>query len=320
MNKNHHAGIWIAVLAMIALLVIADSWEWLQKNADGNTRTGETNSETLRNVGLLVGAGIGLIVAVWRSRVAERQAATAERGLSNERYQQAAGMLGSATLAVRLAGIYALRKLAQEHRENYHVQVMVLLCAFVRHPTETGDRQAVPPDGTAAPELRADVQAVMDAFHKGTRTENIVAFERERNFHPDLINAHLEQADLREANLTNAILMDAKLKNVLLWDANLEGADLTDADLTDADLKGADLTDVNLEGADLTDANLTDANLEDSVLARAILTETLLWNAKLEDVRGLTQVQIDAADHEMSGPLGLEGAYDADTGEPLKWR
>ena len=45
-----------------------------------------------------------------------------------------AEMLGSAVLAVRLEGIYALKSLAEEHPKQYHVQVKSLL-PFVRNPT-----------------------------------------------------------------------------------------------------------------------------------------------------------------------------------------
>ena len=44
-------------------------------------------------------------------------------------------MLGSGVLSVRLGGIYALERLAKEHPEEYHIQIMELLCSFVRHPT-----------------------------------------------------------------------------------------------------------------------------------------------------------------------------------------
>ena len=43
-------------------------------------------------------------------------------------------MLGSELLSVRLGGIHALVRIAEEHRSEYHIQIMELLCAFVRHP------------------------------------------------------------------------------------------------------------------------------------------------------------------------------------------
>ena len=45
-------------------------------------------------------------------------------------------MLGSNALAVRLGGIYALERLAEDDPEHYHVQIMQLVCGFVRKPTE----------------------------------------------------------------------------------------------------------------------------------------------------------------------------------------
>jgi uncharacterized protein YjbI with pentapeptide repeats len=60
-----------------------------------------------------------------------------------------------------------------------------------------------------------------------------------------LINANLNNADMRGANLRAADLRHADLR-----DANISGANLRKADLSGADLSGA-----NLYKADLTDAN-----------------------------------------------------------------
>ena len=121
----------IAALIMIVLIVLF--WGWLSD--------GESGSTTIRNMGLVIGGAIALAIAGWRSvvadrqsRAAQRQAETAEADLLNKRYQDGAAMLGSEVLAVRLAGIYALRRLAEEHAQECHIQAMRLLAAFVRHP------------------------------------------------------------------------------------------------------------------------------------------------------------------------------------------
>ena len=129
-------GIWLTICF----------WGWLHPEAP----TTVSNSETLRNVGFLIGGALAFMFAAWRGWVAERQAdaaqrqaetalrqaETADRGLLNDRYQKAAEMLGSNVIAVRLGGIYALQGLAERHPEEYHVPVMQQLCSFVRHPTE----------------------------------------------------------------------------------------------------------------------------------------------------------------------------------------
>ena len=63
-------------------------------------------------------ATIALPLAVWRGVVADRQSTAAQEGLRNERYQKGAEMLGSEILSVRMAGIYALRHLAEEISER----------------------------------------------------------------------------------------------------------------------------------------------------------------------------------------------------------
>ena len=89
-------GFWFDALMLAALLVAAYfvfivwgwkcTWIWLQGD--------DSNGETIRNVGLAIGAVIAMRLAMWRSRVAERQTYIAQRGLHNERYQKSAEMLG----------------------------------------------------------------------------------------------------------------------------------------------------------------------------------------------------------------------------------
>ena len=150
---------WLVVAGLILSgLGMYFGWDWLRSGATEN----EPNSTTIRNAGIVIAGIFALVFALWRGLVAERQAAasqsqaetaerqaetalrqtetaqrqvdTAQQGLLNERYQKGADMLGSGVLAVRLGGIYALQRLAEEHPEQYHVQVMRLLCAFAGKP------------------------------------------------------------------------------------------------------------------------------------------------------------------------------------------
>ena len=95
---------------------------------------GESGSTTIRNLGFVIAGLVALPLAVWRARVADRQAEATQRqaetahdDLRNRRYQESAAMLGSDVLAVRMAGIYALERLAEDHPEKYHIEIMKLL-------------------------------------------------------------------------------------------------------------------------------------------------------------------------------------------------
>ena len=251
-------------------------WCWL--------RDGESGSTTIRNLGLVIAATIALPLAIWRSVVAAHQAdaarkqsETAQRGLLNERYQKGSEMLGSNVLAVRLGGIYALARLASEHPRDYHMQIVSLLCAFVRHPP------VVETDNQDTNKLREDVQAVMTAVGKRSKTQ--IRIETKRGYSINLIKAVLTDAVLIGANLTGAALVEANLTEAMLAEANLTGAVLDRANLT-----GAMLYKANLTGADLRRCT------------------------------GLTQRRLDQALTIGDDPPDLTNVVDANTEDPIVWR
>ena len=329
------AWVWVIAWAGSVLIVtIVPSimfWCWLG--------IGESNSTTIRNLGLVIGATIGLPIAIWRSIVAERQAdmaqrqyEIAQRGLLNERYQKGAEMLGSKELQVRLGGIYALAGLAREHPGDYHTQIMGLLCAFVRHPAGKPVEAALPTEGlTPAAEhdsgfesydeddydasgqlregvevrplrVREDVLAVM--MEVGKRSEAQIKTEDREKY----------RLDLRDAKLKSAQLVDADLNHVNLPNADLTGAVLFGLKPKGANLRGANLENASLVGAHLKDVRLPDVNLEGAMLTSANLTRTFMAMCK-----GLTQEQLDGAVAELGNPPELGNLVDAKTGNKLVW-
>ena len=238
-----------------------------------------------------------MVLAVWRSRVAGRQAATAESGLLNDRFQKGAEMLGSKVLAVRIGGIYGLRLLAGENPHQYHVQVMRLFCSFVR-------------GGTAGGMLNEDAKAAMDAI--GARRERHLRLERDAEYWLDLSRAGLEYANLLGANLSSlelsAVEGGARPKPTC---TDLSGANCLDANLGSANLKYADLSHIYLVGTNLSGVDLTDANL-----SGARFSVDKGW----KPAKGLTQSQLDDARADPNNPPKLEGVDDAETGKPLVWQ
>ena len=276
----------VVPLAVFILLSVV-FWDWLN--------AGESGSTTIRNIGLVIAGLVALPLAVWRSLVAERQAGAAQRqadaaqqSLLNERYQRGAEMLGNEVLSVRLGGIYALQRLAEEHPEQYHIQIMRLFCSFVRHPIKDEGTKAR--SGTEdAPRVREDVQAVMAAI--ASRRMRQLDLEQDANY----------ELDLRDADLSGMWLVDANLSDARLWDVNLCGAIASRANLSGAALWGA-----NLSSADLDDANLSGAEFS--------------AGDGESPATGLTQAQLDEARADPDNPPKLDGVVDAETGKPLVWR
>ena len=316
----------IAAIMVVGVVETVDRWDWL-RGVESAPEAGEqatsespadSPSETIRNVSLAIGALIALVIAIWRgivanqqARAAHRQAATAQADLLNKRYQESAEMLGSAVLPVRLAGIYALRQLAEEHPQKYHRQVMRVLCAFVRHPAETRVF------GMA--EVRDDVQSSVEAItichEKQLGTDVACGLDLRGAELPGvfLAAAHLSSPAGRGRSgyadiVTLPLIEIARDLSVALTSANLRGADLAHAELRGTRLDYATLAGAILNGADFTAARLDNADLSGA-----------MFGCEGEDPAiGLTQAQLDSAVTDATHPPRLYGMVDPHTGEPLR--
>ena len=317
MKKNNHwfadfakrilqpdsSALWILVLlaaTALATYFVYCEWEWLRENGikeDAIKRDAlESHSTTLRNIAFPFGGLLGILLAIWRSLVAKRQAdaarehadaaiaqtAVAQEGLRNERYQKGADMLGSKSMATRIGGIHALDELTQEHPDEYHILMMKLLCAFIRHRPHDNPKGKAP----------RDIQEALD----------VIAYRSER------------QLDLEETERV-LDLRGAYLKGITLGSgANLAKANMSGADLSDTRLYGTSLTDAIMIGTNLSGAELYDVQLTKASLSGATLTST-----RFTRVLGLTQKRLDAAKASKDDPPTIVETFDDETGKELVW-
>jgi uncharacterized protein YjbI with pentapeptide repeats len=90
-----------------------------------------------------IGAAFALVVGYRRARVEEASSHRDDRRLFSSRYQDAADLIGSEKPAVRLAGIYAMARLADDWEEQQQ-QCIDVLCAYLRLPYDPGASTAPP--------------------------------------------------------------------------------------------------------------------------------------------------------------------------------
>ena len=132
----------VLLLAGIGLTI--GFWGWLHPPKP----TTVSNSETLRNAGILIGGVLAFVFAVWRGLVAkrqadaaQRQAETAEQTLLHERYQRGVEMLYRGVPSVRLGGVRLLQELVEDHPDPYRIRVTQLVTDSVMNPTESEEGQ-----------------------------------------------------------------------------------------------------------------------------------------------------------------------------------
>ena len=264
-------------LLVFVVVMVCRHWGWIVT---------ESGSTIIRNLGLVIGGFIAIGFGIWRGVVAGRQAKTSQRGLLNERYQRGAEMLGSPVLAVRLGGIYALERLADDEPELYHVQIVCLFSAFACDPIKKGGDEIALGDSGGQLDIKNSCEDVQEAVRAiGNRSANDIELEEKK---PHTIN--------------------------------LIGVNLTRANLTGVNLTGVFLGAANLTKASLAIANLTGAHLSEAYLGGTILGYTNLSGANLSSVKGLTQEQLDLARADPANPPKLGNLRDAETGAPLEWR
>ncbi|WP_410597438.1 pentapeptide repeat-containing protein [Amycolatopsis sp. lyj-23] len=307
---------WTVVAASVVVGAVAwGATSWLLAEAD---RASSADAKAAAKVdaiktGLGIGAGttgiFALLLAVRRQTYQERATADTTYDATERRvtelYTKAADQLGSPKAAVRLAGLYALERLGDDH-ESQRSTIINVICAYLRihyaEPAKPDDTASFEQIGRYEDQVQeAQVRlTALSILHKH-RTPTLgtfwpghvnldganlagadlgAAFGFGENLHvPDFRGAAFVGSNLSKANLTGVMFLGADLR-----DANLDGASCFRANFTtvnlgstilrDADLREAEFIYANLKGADLSSANLFGARLKNAFLDGATVNDT----------------------------------------------
>ena len=233
----------ITVALVVTLSIVL--WGWLIEGSEVRTETQEirqsiirtditeSGSTTVRNLSLVLAALLALPIAIWRTRIAQLQATTAQRELFDSLYRQGDSKLRSEDLSVRLDGVHILDRLAKDVPDRYHIQIMSRLCAFLRSSRTVREEH----DG-----LQEDQRAVAESIRSRESVGRNI--EDQSSFTLDLNSTNLKgvwfngtalaRADFSLTCLEEANLNNADLSEVVFYRANLEGTSIYDSELTGA--------------------------------------------------------------------------------------
>ena len=247
--------------------------------------------EIVKTLGIGLTA-FGLLFSVWEGL--EDRRLTQEK-LVTDRFSKSVEQLGKEKITVRIGGIYALERIANDSPKDFWT-IMEVLTSYVREnsplPPELNEQEIMQRqvELKKLEEVSIDVQAVLTVIGRREDPEpdrgEIIDLHFTNLKEANLWSAELQGADLRSANLQGALLGSAELQGVLLGSANLQGANLRSAELQgaylmSAELQGADLRSANLQRAYLWSANLQKADLGSANLQGANLKSAELQGANL---------------------------------------
>jgi uncharacterized protein YjbI with pentapeptide repeats len=267
------------------------------------------DAETSARVALIQGVG-GLLLFLtagvsWLNlKATQRNVSVAEDKQVTERFSKAVEMLSNeGNLYIRLGGIYALERIAQDSAKD-HWQVIEILTAFVREKTqipykgETNRYEAEEPEYTSPYDYHEDYAVEDDGFgddgfdeiNLGQFDDDIypcpcsidiqavfTALGRRAKTHEKEEQSYL---DLSRTDLRGVVLT-GNLVGVNFEGANLQGARLENAVMTGANLTRAKLDSVKIEGSDLQKAELRCATLWGASLKNVMMTGAVLTKAEL---------------------------------------
>ncbi|MGH8291757.1 MAG: pentapeptide repeat-containing protein [Steroidobacteraceae bacterium] len=300
-----------AIFILIAALLWLGPWALVGGlHLIGSAQASAENDARTTLVALLLALGaMGTFIFTARSYFLGRESHVTDR-ITN-----AVSQLGNSSPAIRLGGIYALRRIAQDSPRDASA-VVAILCAYVvgesrsplsslrqfpslaqRFATRPLRKSADPESGLLSLQQRKDIQTAASVAAKlstrlpplslqlaGARLDGaymwgIVARE-----------ASLDGTSMRRAYLANADWRQSWIRYAQLQDAWFTESLLQGVDFSHSQLNGANFSGAHLEGAIFHGADLTGANFAGAYLAGAYLGD-----ADLRQAKGLTRRQLKDA-------------------------
>ncbi|WP_329565982.1 pentapeptide repeat-containing protein [Streptomyces sp. NBC_01361] len=270
---------------------------------------------------LLQAAG-GLVVlfgayATWRQlRVSQDGLRATQEGYVTDRFSRAVDQLGSDKLDVRIGGLHALWRIAEQSARDREAIISIQAAYLRTHlpwPLTGPESPAadVPINDIAPLETRAaDAQVALTALgvlcqHREQSWVNISSTDLRRAdcdglWFPEvnLDRACLEAAGLYRTNLTQASLVAVNLRHADLATATLRRARCTLADLRGSKLVATDLRDADFTETDLREANLRKADAQGAVFRHADL--------RMADLRGTDLRNADLLEARLTGAVASE--------------
>jgi hypothetical protein len=279
-------------------------------SATNNTRA--TLLQTVGGLVLLYGGYVG-----WRQlRISQDTLRTTQEGHLTDRFGRAVEQLGSDKPAVRIGGLHALWRIAEQSPEERDA-VISIQAAYLRTrlrwpPTDPDAPPADASIGDVAPleERAADAQVALTGL-------GVLSMERRARW------VNLSRIDLRLADcdglwLTEMSLAEVWAEGAGFYHTNFTLSALVGATLRRCDMRTAILVEARCVGADFRGSNMVHCDLRRTIFNEADMRESILRKA---DARGavfdgadLRRADLRGTDlHEASLEAArLEGAQASD--------
>ncbi len=240
---------------------------------------------------------LGGVAALYGLVVARRRLDIQQKTQITESTSRAIENLSHKDVAIRMAGVSMLERIAIENKNELE-WIYRILKDFVDERA-TSDDEMPDPEEIKPSKDRADILLAIKALGR------IFSDEERKDKRLNFSKLDLRGLSFRRAKFQNAYFYSAKLQGTIFDYTNLQGANFTNAELKNAgfnqaNLQGANFTNAELEDTCFTEGRLQGANFMNAKLQYALfdsanLQGTVFRDAKLENAI-FVHAQLQGAD------------------------
>ena len=301
LKRRVENAFFIFFVVVLVIAIFYFGWTWACGEPPflkGLVPIGSVDSwEDFRNVTFgiagVIGGAFGLFQlynSAVRTRLNNEDVAIKREAERNERFVSAAELLKDEDASVRMAGVYALERLALDNEANYDETVVKVLSGFVRERTNRSGYASRPKSiiykrpahkyteeeiaransggwNLPAEPISAAIEALSNICRNRAeirKTDPTVSL-----LHPNLRGANLARLEANGFFMVGWRLSRANLQAAWFQNAALRGARLNDANLKNARLESCDMRKIEKFGANLDSALLTNADLSRCDISKA---------------------------------------------------
>jgi uncharacterized protein YjbI with pentapeptide repeats len=174
-------------------------------------------------------------------------------------------------LEVRIGGILALERIAK-HNLSEHIQVMEILCAFIRENAREFVATTVPlgEDGEVLPGPyifpRHDIASALSVIARRGHVQRQLEIGREPPYRLNFYQADFRGLEMQGRDFANAILDYAQFEGADLTDTTFERASLSTTNFSESILNRANFRGSYIQFNSFENAELEEANFDGAIL------------------------------------------------------
>ncbi len=209
-------------------------------------------------------------------RVLQQMADVRVKQEQGRRYISAIKQLGNlkedhtANVEVRMGALYALENLMKNAADEYHYQVLSLLCAYLPANAELKSEEK------GRLRIRADVHSCAQIIARRNRY-----WDEEKIYFNNL-------------NFTGFLLEKADFEHSIMREMNFEHANLGETNFKHATIQRTNFRRTVLWRSNFKHAYISEANFESTMMRRSSFAETLIYKSNFQDVY-LSEVELRKA-------------------------